>query len=163
MSHRVRLAFYGREEYLDLPADEAGYRKLLEAAKRLAGRRRDVASHYRLDISPEFAAVIAIAEIQAVIFIEQAGEDAGGAEVIDAAGLMREPGAALYLKGRRLPVMLRNIRGGPLDDMVAELMGTRYGETDVGCVMLADGKDNPVFLVLDELQFALFSRELLDQ
>ena len=44
--------------------------------------------------------------------------------------------------------------------MVAE---SRYGEADMGCVMLSDENDNAVFLVLDELQYALISRELLDR
>jgi hypothetical protein len=135
---------------------------LLDAAKRLAARKTDVASHYRVNVTPKVAAVVAIAEIQAVIFIADAPDDGVGASVVSGADVLTESGAALYLKGRHQPVMLRTTRLGPLDEMVAELTSFSYGEHDMGCVMLADGNDNPVFLVLDELQYALISRELLD-
>lgn len=163
MSRRVRITFYGREEYVDLPADDAEYQTLLDAAKRLASRKTDVPSHYRVNVSTELAAIIAIAEIQCVIFIEDAPDDSTTTTVVNVHGILREPGAALYLKGRQQPIVLHTARLGPFDEMVAELTSFDYGEHDMGCVMLADGKSNPVFLVLDELQYALISRELLDE
>ncbi|MBW3566606.1 MAG: hypothetical protein KY410_01385 [Proteobacteria bacterium] len=165
MSRRVRITFYGREEYVDLPASETEFQALLDAAKQLAARRREsVASHYRINISEEVAAVVAIAEIQAVLFIADAPPFNDINHIIDASRLLTEPGSALFLKGRHAPVVLRANRAGsgPLDEMVAELTTSRYGEADMGCVMLSDENDNAVFLVLDELQYALISRELLD-
>lgn len=166
MNRRIRITFYGREEYVDLPADEADYQELLSAAKQLAARRsKDVASHYRLNISPEVAVIIAIAEIQALVFTADASKMPEVSRIVNGTQLLNDPGLALYLKGRQEPVVLRNSRegSGPLDEMVAELTGSRYGEADMGCVMLSDEHDNAVFLVLDELQYALISRELLER
>lgn len=159
MGSRVRITFYDRAGYVDFPTGPEDYREFLAAAKNLAARRTDVASHYRLDIADDRVAVIAIAEIQAVIFIEEPADAENGATV---AGHEMTEGAALYLKGRAEPVILRTRRAGPLGEMVSELTSSSYGEHDMGCVMLADGDDNPVFLVLDELQYAVISRELLD-
>lgn len=163
MSRRVRITFYGREEYVDLPSGEADFQALLAAAKQLAARcMDDVASHYRINLSEDVAAVIAIAEIQAVVFIADAPPANDVGRIVNGTGLLTEPGVALFLKGRQAPIVLRNTRTGPLDEMFAEMTGSGYGEADMGCVMLSDEHDNPVFLVLDEVQYALVSRELLD-
>lgn len=163
MGRRVRITFYGREEYVDLAAEEAEHQALLAAAKRLASRKTDVPSHYRINVSADLAAIIAIAEIQCVIFTEDGFDDSTTTTVVNVNGILREPGAALYLKGRQFPIVLHTTRLGPFDEMVTELSSFAYGEHDMGCVMLADGNSNPVFLVLDELQYALISRELLDK
>lgn len=166
MNRRVRITFYGHEEYVDLPADEADYQALLSAAKLLAARRSgEVASHYRLNISDDVAVIITIAEIQALVFTADDSKKLDVGRVVNGTQLLANPGLALYLKGRHEPMVLRNTRAGsgPLDEMLAELTASRYGEADMGCVMLSDEHDNAVFLDLDELQYALVSRELLDQ
>lgn len=158
----ARIGFYGHDALFDFSGtgDEVGH--LLSSAKKLALGDSNVNLYYRVGIGEDTTAVISIQEIQTITFLNGDSASDAGTQVFDADTLRDQSEAAFYLKGRETPFRIDMERGGPLGGMVEALLDTRYGDEGIGCVMLSDRHDNPIFLRLDEIQFAVFDHGVLE-
>lgn len=158
----ARIGFYGQEALFDFAASDSELEKLSAAAKQLALGETDVHLYYRLGIGEDTTAIISIREIQTITFLGDGRASDPGTQVFDADSLRDQSEASFYLKGREAPFRIDMDRGGPLGGMIEALLDTRYGDAGIGCVMLSDRFDNPIFLRLDEIQFAVFEQDLLE-
>lgn len=157
----ARIGFYGHDELFDFAASEAEISKLLDAVKSLALQQKDVKMYYQLGIAEDTAAVISVREIQTVTFMSDGRASDPGTQVLEVDTLREQSSVAFFLKGRDAPFRLDMNKGGPLAGMVEALLDTGYNDEDIGCIMLADQYDNPVFLMLEEIQFAIFDHDVL--
>lgn len=119
-----------------------------------------VASHFLLSVTGDVKALIAIKEVQAVYFME--GEKAQTNNVQNGTTILDMHGISLYLKGRQQAIDIHMSEQGPLDDMIAGLTDSDYTEDGYQCVMLADDEGCSIFFVLDEIQYALVSANLVN-
>ena len=158
----VRIGFYGREELFDFAASEAEIGKLLDTVKSLALQKKDVNMYYQLGIAEDTTAIISVREIQTVTFLSDGRASDPGCQVLEADSLREQSSAAFFLKGRDAPFRLDMDKSGPLAGMVEALLHTGYKDEDIGCVMLSDQYENPIFLMLEEIQFAVFDHNLLE-
>ncbi len=159
---RVRIGFYGHDALFDFAASEAEIGKLLDTVKSLALQKKDVKMYYQLGIAEDTTAVISVREMQTVTFMSDGRASDPGCQVLEADTLREQSSAAFFLKGREAPFRLDMDKGGPLAGMVEALLDTGYSDEDIGCIMLSDQYDNPVFLMLEEIQFAIFDHKLLE-
>lgn len=158
----VRIGFYGREELFDFAASTTEITKLLDAVKSLALQKKDVKMYYQLGIAEDTTAVISVREIQTVTFMSDGRASDPGCQVLEADTLREQSSAAFFLKQRDAAFRLDMDKGGPLLGMVEALLDTGYKDEDIGCVMLSDQYENPIFLMLEEIQFAVFDHNLLE-
>ncbi|MDX1455898.1 MAG: hypothetical protein R3217_10630 [Gammaproteobacteria bacterium] len=158
----VRIGFYGHDALYDFPANEAELNKLLDAVKRLALRHKDVTMYYELGISEDTTAIISVREIQTITFMRDGKASDPGVQVVDTDSLRDQSEAAFFLKGQTSAFRLDMDKGGPLAGMIEALLDAGYDDEDIGCVMLSDKHDNPIFLMLDEIQFAVFDHSVVE-
>lgn len=158
----ARIGFYGHDALFDFTGSAEEVERLLSSAKKLALGKHDVNLYYQIGIGEDTTALISIQEIQTITFLKEDRASDPGTQVFEADILRDQSEAAIYLKGRETPFRIDMEKGGPLGGMVEALLDTHYGEEGIGCVMLSDRFDNPIFLRLDEIQFAVFDHAMLE-